>query len=46
MCEIVRRNLATGSYQAGRFNPKREVAVHHFHELLRAAYRADRQAHD
>lgn len=40
MCEIVQRNLASGSYTAGRLNPKREDAVHHFQELLRAAYRA------
>jgi choline monooxygenase len=39
MCEIVQRNLASGSYHAGRLNPKREDAVHHFQELLRAAYR-------
>ena len=44
MCEIVQRNLASGSCRTGRLNPKREDAVHHFHELLRAAYRADRQA--
>ena len=26
-------------YVAGRLNPLRENAVHHFHELLRRAYR-------
>ncbi len=41
MCEAVQRNLASGSYRSGRLNPKREDAVHHFHELLRAAYRAE-----
>lgn len=46
MCEIVQRNLASGSYRAGRLNPKREDAVHHFHELLRAAYRSERQPND
>ena len=40
MCETVQRNLASGSYVAGRLNPARESGVHHFHELLRAAYRA------
>jgi choline monooxygenase len=40
MCEIVQRGLASGSYRAGRLNPKRENGVHHFHELLREAYRA------
>lgn len=40
MCEIVQRGLASGSYQSGRLNPKRENGVHHFHELLREAYRA------
>ncbi|HEX5960519.1 MAG TPA: aromatic ring-hydroxylating dioxygenase subunit alpha [Rhodanobacteraceae bacterium] len=42
MCEIVQRGLESGSYHAGRLNPKRENGVHHFHELLRAAYRAAR----
>ena len=41
MCERVQRGLASGSYVAGRLNPLRENGVHHFHELLRAAYRAD-----
>ena len=40
ICEHVQRGLASGSYVAGRLNPKRESGVHHFHELLRAAYRA------
>ena len=39
MCEQVQRGLASGSYRAGRLNPLRENAVHHFHELLRQAYR-------
>jgi len=42
MCEIVQRGLESGSYHAGRLNPKRENGVHHFHELLREAYRAAR----
>jgi choline monooxygenase len=40
ICERVQRGLASGSYHAGRLNPRRESGVHHFHELLRAAYRA------
>jgi choline monooxygenase len=40
ICEHVQRGLASGSYVAGRLNPKRESGVHHFHELLRAAWRA------
>jgi len=40
MCEHVQRGLASGSYIAGRLNPLRENGVHHFHELLRAAYRS------
>lgn len=41
ICEDVQRGLASGSYVPGRLNPLRETGVHHFHELLRAAYRAD-----
>jgi choline monooxygenase len=40
ICEAVQRNLASGSYVAGRLNPLRESGVWHFQELLRAAYRA------
>lgn len=39
ICEAVQRGLASGSYDAGRLNPLREKAVHHFHELLRRCYR-------
>ena len=39
ICEDVQRGLASGSYVAGRLNPLRESGVHHFHELLRSAYR-------
>lgn len=39
ICEAVQRGLLSGSYHAGRLNPKRERGVLHFHELLRAAYR-------
>ena len=42
ICADVQRGLASGSYVAGRLNPLRESAVHHFQERLRAAYR---QAH-
>jgi len=39
ICMDVQRGLASGSYVAGRLNPLRESAVHHFQELLRSAYR-------
>ena len=39
ICEDVQRGLSSGSYEAGRLNPLRENAVHHFHELLRRTYR-------
>ena len=39
ICEDVQRGLSSGSYVAGRLNPLRENAVHHFQELLRRAYR-------
>jgi len=39
ICQDVQRGLASGSYEAGRLNPLRENAVHHFHELLRRTYR-------
>lgn len=40
ICQDVQRGLASGSYVPGRLNPLRENAVHHFHELLRGAYRS------
>ncbi|MHA6204091.1 aromatic ring-hydroxylating oxygenase subunit alpha [Dyella soli] len=39
ICQDVQRGLASGSYEMGRLNPLRENAVHHFHELVRRAYR-------
>ncbi len=39
ICEQVQRGLASGSYLAGRLNPKRETGVYHFHELYRRALR-------
>jgi choline monooxygenase len=39
ICEDVQRGFASGSYEPGRLNPLRESGVHHFHEMLRAAYR-------
>lgn len=44
ICEDVQRGLASGSYVAGRLNPLRESGVHHFHELLREAYRRETSA--
>lgn len=38
ICEHVQQGLASGSYGAGRLNPKRESGVWHFQNLLRAAY--------
>jgi len=40
ICEAVQRGLASGSYVTGRLNPRQESGLWHFHELLRAAYRA------
>lgn len=39
ICEQVQQRLASGSYLAGRLNPKRESGVWHFHELYRRALR-------
>ncbi|MEO6227655.1 MAG: aromatic ring-hydroxylating dioxygenase subunit alpha [Thermomonas sp.] len=39
ICEDVQRGFASGSYVPGRLNPLRESGLHHFHEMLRAAYR-------
>ncbi|WP_028102872.1 aromatic ring-hydroxylating oxygenase subunit alpha [Pseudoduganella violaceinigra] len=38
ICEHVQQGLASGSYSAGRLNPRRESGVWHFQNLLRAAY--------
>jgi choline monooxygenase len=40
ICQQVQRGLESGSYQAGRLSPKRELGVHHFQELVREAYRS------
>lgn len=39
ICLAVQRRLASGSYLAGRLCPRRESGVHHFHELIRRAWR-------
>lgn len=39
ICLAVQQRLQSGSYLAGRLCPKRESGVHHFHELLRRAWR-------
>lgn len=39
ICEAVQRGLASGVYRPGRLSPRREAGVHHFQELVRAAYR-------
>jgi choline monooxygenase len=41
ICAAVQKRLASGVYEPGRLNPKRENAVHHFHELVRRAWRGD-----
>jgi len=38
ICEHVQQGLSSGSYEAGRLNPRRESGVWHFQNLLRAAY--------
>ena len=45
ICEDVQRGFASGSYAPGRLNPLRETGVHHFHEMLRAAYRVAAPGH-
>lgn len=40
ICEAVQRNLASGSYVAGRINPLRESGVWQFQEMVRATCRA------
>ena len=37
LCEAVQRNLHSRFYSAGRYCPRRENGVHHFHSLLREA---------
>ena len=39
ICLAVQKRLTSGSYLAGRLCPRRESGVHHFHELLRRAWR-------
>jgi choline monooxygenase len=33
ICEAVQRGLRSSTYDTGRFSPKRENGVHHFHQL-------------
>ncbi|HEU5050913.1 MAG TPA: aromatic ring-hydroxylating dioxygenase subunit alpha [Gemmatimonadales bacterium] len=40
ICERVQEGLASRAYDRGRFSVKYEAGVHHFQELVRAAYRA------
>jgi phenylpropionate dioxygenase-like ring-hydroxylating dioxygenase large terminal subunit len=46
--ESVQLGVASRAYDRGRYSPKRETGVHHFHRLLLAALRGDgvRAAHD
>ncbi|MES3025215.1 MAG: aromatic ring-hydroxylating dioxygenase subunit alpha [Pseudomonadota bacterium] len=46
ICVQVQKGLASGAYEAGRLNPKRESGVWHFQNLLRADYaRAAKDGH-
>lgn len=38
ICELVQQRLGSRAYRQGRFSVKRESGVHHFQNLLRAAY--------
>ena len=40
ICEQVQIGLGSRSYHVGRYSVQREEGVHHFHDLLRGAYRA------
>ncbi|HEY3741577.1 MAG TPA: SRPBCC family protein [Bryobacteraceae bacterium] len=40
ICEAVQRGLQSRTYSTGRFSPKRENGVHHFHLLLDEAFRS------
>jgi choline monooxygenase len=37
ICEAVQRGLRSATYDRGRYSPKRENGVHHFHELYAEA---------
>jgi choline monooxygenase len=40
ICERVQIGLGSRSYHVGRYSVQREEGVHHFHDLLRGAYRS------
>ena len=40
ICATVQRNLASRGARRGRYSPRRETGVHHFHRLL-AEFSAD-----
>jgi choline monooxygenase len=42
VCEAVQRGLASRTYDRGRYSVARENGVHHFHQLLRAFLRRER----
>ena len=44
ICERVQIGLGSRSYHAGRYSVQREEGVHHFHDLLRGAYRTALEA--
>jgi choline monooxygenase len=37
ICEAVQKGLASRGYDTGRYAPRHEIGLHHFHRLLRAA---------
>ena len=39
ICEAVQRGLRSSTYDRGRYSPRRENGVHHFHELYAEAMR-------
>jgi choline monooxygenase len=43
VCEDVQRGLASRSYNTGRYSVRREVGVHHFHQLLASKLRGSWQ---
>lgn len=40
VCRAVQRGLASGTYDRGRLVPSQELAVQHFHDLLRRRFQA------
>ena len=45
ICEFVQRGLESPAYDRGRFSAETEAGVHHFQDLLKAAYRSRLSRH-